>query len=168
MHVRYVDRIGGIAHYPSTNPFQLPEVRPNERFFVTIDILAQPSIYNVYQNTRALVSLEPMAVFAEVRRLDDEAWRDYKVEMRLTAFRMATAQHAMAFSYDQEKFMETVSQSFHDLGYDQCTSGSEKLTWLEQWLTSEITKPLYFADSDELRSQTCDVFTYSPGGREMK
>ena len=84
---RYPDRAGEITHYRSTVPFQIPAIRrKNEPFFLTIDILAPATFFDIYKNTRELMTLQPQAIFAELRMLDDETWTSYKVGLRLTAF----------------------------------------------------------------------------------
>eukprot|EP00797_Seminavis_robusta_P036723 Sro947_g223410.1 hexosaminidase subunit alpha (672) ;mRNA; r:11982-13997 len=163
---RYKDRTGDVTHYPSSYPFEPPRVRDNEPFFVTIDILAQSSIYEIYQNTLTLVKLEPLAVFLELRRLDRGTWRDYQMEMRLAAFLMATGSSIPEYEDESFVFLEQVSQTCQNLGYENC---EVTRSWrLRQWFGQSESKPAYFIESKRVRDGICEELTDSRTLRKVR
>jgi hypothetical protein len=83
----YKDRVGGITHYRvNDDPEQMPDIREEEPYFVTADILEGSSFYTVYKRTRDLVALKPVGIMGELRTLDEEIWKAQHVGLRLLSF----------------------------------------------------------------------------------
>ena len=169
-HVHYADRAGLITQYPSTVPFKLPTVREKEPFFLSIDILAQPTVFDVYIHTRELMKLKPQAIMAELRRSDDQVWMAYQGELRLAAFRMGT--NMQSTPLDPKKFQKMLLEECTRLGFVHCEKedASGVADWkgkIKNLLISEdmIT---YKIESEETRKETCDRFTSNKSVRTMK
>lgn len=163
--VRYEDRTGQITHYPSTDPFVVPNTRTDEPFFVTIDILKQASLFDVFKNTKALMLLKPLAVFAELRRFDEEAWDKLQIELRLTAFNMGTQfdEHKID---DKSTFHQTLSSECLRAGFFNCKLDTH-VESVGRWLSSDNEKP-YFYESKKARDDICGLFAHQRFVRVMK
>ncbi|CAB9507776.1 hexosaminidase subunit beta [Seminavis robusta] len=115
---RYPDRVGAITHYRSTHPFQVPQVRQGEPFFLTIDILIQPTFYDVYKNTRSLLALRPLAIMAEIRNVDQATFYSQSVGLRLISFSLGSRQGQDDYSPDQ--FQSQLVQECQRVGSELC------------------------------------------------
>lgn len=158
---RYPDRFGDITHYRSVHPFSLPNVRDGERFFVTIDLLLSPTpssrqghtllslLFGLYQNTRQLVKLRPMGVFAEIRQLDQNTFQVYNGGLRLISFLLATQEKDQDFDIDifKEKLQEKCRLSH----FQNCE--------VDMSFPSNTTDIEYTVETIKFRNKLCERFT---------
>ena len=163
---RYPDRTGDITHYRSTRPFTIPEIRKEEPFFLTIDLLASvstpetsgPSLfYEIYSNTRALAGLYPEAIFAEVRLLDEESWSEYRIDLRLLSFRLGTSSE----EYSLEDFKEQLARKCRESNFDHCEEANSGSRTLDKELE-------YAVESSVFQDAVCKHYTHFKIVRVMK
>jgi len=142
----YSSRTGKITHYCS-DATTIGE-RKDEKFFVTVDIY-QGSLWEIYQETRKVVSLGPTAVLAETRAVSEEIFAKYHVGHRLLAFSMGLSspnvfEDASAF---KDAFVETCKA----LDWADCEDESVGST--------AVTVPVA-TEGEGFRARVCDVYTY--------
>ena len=132
---------------------------------MTIDILKQASLFDVFKNTRALILLKPIAVFAELRRFDEEACDKLQIELRLTAFHMG-AQFDEHNIDDKSTFHQTLSSTCLRAGFVNCRLDT-LMEIVGRWLSSDNEEP-YFYESKKARDDICGLFSHQRFVRVMK
>ncbi|CAB9499227.1 hexosaminidase subunit alpha [Seminavis robusta] len=129
----YKDRVGKITHYRAVPGGDMPDIREEEPFVVTVDLL-ESNIYSIYKRTRKLVGLKPMGIMGEIRSLDQEVWKQQYMGLRLIAFKMGFSEWEGEQSGDEEldhkEFIKEVLRICTALNYSECKEeggGAEKL-----------------------------------------
>jgi Glycosyl hydrolase family 20, catalytic domain len=100
---RYPGRAGGVTQFPAG---QLDEIRPDEPFFLTIDLF-EGNAYNIFKNAKKAVSLKPLGVLADLPKLSESKFDNWEIPKRLLAFSMGVSELANAWSFNEEATFES-------------------------------------------------------------
>lgn len=115
----YPDRTGHITHYQAPPPGQMPKPKPDEDFFVTVDLM-NGSPWQIFEQTRALVSLKPKGILGEIRDISDDAWINRFVGLRLLAFALGLQQENVE-SLNETEFMKLLRNTCEDVKFSGCS-----------------------------------------------
>jgi hypothetical protein len=85
--IHYSQRTGQVTQY---RPGTRGGIRPDEPFFMTIDIL-HGDAFTVYNSTKAAVALDPLGIMAELRKLTTKNFQQLQIPKRLLAFAMGVS-----------------------------------------------------------------------------
>lgn len=116
---RYAERTGDITQYRADLNLEEWEVRANETFFLTVDLLAGDT-WTVYDQTRKLVARRPLGILLELVDLDIESWESKQIPKLLLAFAVGasevptglTSYFFTSFGYRYRAFCSIISKRF--------------------------------------------------------
>eukprot|EP00797_Seminavis_robusta_P028863 Sro56_g032760.1 hexosaminidase subunit alpha (391) ;mRNA; r:58304-59476 len=176
----YKDRVGKITHYRAVPGGDLPDIREEEPFLVTVDLL-EGNIYSVYQRTRKLVDLKPMGIMGEIRAWDLAVWNEHYMRLRLIAFKLGFSEWEGEQSGDEEldhkEFIQEVLRICTALKYSECHKDQKKAADV---LNSEEIKKgddddaldsapeIYPVATAKFRSAMCNKYTRARRSKRMR
>ena len=175
-HIHYPGRTGDITHYRSTVPFVLPEVRPGEPFFTTLDLLAPPEqsqngdenplwfFYEIYKHTRQLMTLKPLGILAEIKSLDDSVWLTHHVGVRLLSFSLGTRPEVQ--DYSPLEFQEHLVKECYRARLGKCKELTKSATKSSIEIPKESIS--YAVDSESFVKRVCDLQSVVMVSRKVK
>jgi hypothetical protein len=146
------DRTGKITQYHARSSTDMPTVGKGENFFVTVDLLRQTP-WNIYENTRALVKLNPAGIFGEIRDIGENSWQKKNVGLRLVAFAMGL-QRTTDADLDEKSFQKAL------VGACKASkiSGCEKADGTKEHVAYQV-------DLSRYHDKMCSEVTYNSMGR---
>jgi hypothetical protein len=170
-HIRYPDRTGEITHYRSSvdHHYALPDIRRDEPFVVTLDILEEENIYAIYFRSRELVQLSPNGIMGEVRLIGEGDMVNRNIGIRLIAFAAGISSGGGTTLLSPEDLSKKVADICHAANFnDGCDCKAAVLSLSSHTLDKPDEPIQYGVESASFREMMCYSLTYERKARLMR
>lgn len=151
----YSDRTGNITHFRAHNPFILPQVKPGDKFFASVNLLSQ-SPWMIYKHTRELVELNPQAILGEIREFSPQMMKKKNIGLRLAAFALGLQRRDGA-ELEKKLFQSEVVSTCKAANFTNC-DGSEGMN----------VPTIINVEQTSYRMEICNQYTFENKVRAVK